>query len=574
MDVRPGRRPVLHRKRSTGHRAPTPLALVAVAVATALLGACGGSAAPDEADAGTEQAVASDDSVEAVVTTAAPVGSSAGAPTFDIRTDGFSFENYGNDAGAVNLTSADVVRMFGDVACAGGTGAGCVLSPPAQAWMDQMNETMNGGHCEGMAVLSLLMDAGKVDPNLFGGPTAASLTLTDNEALQREIAFWFATQAVSPTADSAVRSTPIEIVARLKAWFAGDTSSGGYTLGIYKRDMSDGHAITPIGVEETGDGTADILVYDNNYPGEVRRVGVDMQAGTWQYNGATNPNEERALYDGDADTANLELTPLAVRLSPQAAPFDGGGADASTGTVKGTAARGTSVYLDQAAFLAGVAYRIEAVGGGPISGLRTINPRGGLAEDDAAPITVVPADTAFQIVLDASKATGTVAVDTDIVLIGPGMDAGVDGIFMEPGQVDTVVVDPSRQEISYTTTSNESPTLFYGIDGADDSYAFTLGGVELGASGGTVTARLDTAAKRLAASLRGGADATLAFELDKINDTAGDQSFLNDGVVLGAGESIVVAYGDWTGDKDTVDVGIDRDGDGVVDETMEFVDES
>src|SRR5262249_24893760 len=41
--------------------------------------------------------------------------------------NGFGFENYGNDAGPVNLTPAQVEDLFGPQVCAAGTGAGCIL---------------------------------------------------------------------------------------------------------------------------------------------------------------------------------------------------------------------------------------------------------------------------------------------------------------------------------------------------------------------------------------------------------------------------------------------------------------
>ena len=52
---------------------------------------------------------------------------------------GFSFPNYGDEPGIVNLTSAEMQKMFGDKVCASLAGGACVLTPPAQSWMDQIN---------------------------------------------------------------------------------------------------------------------------------------------------------------------------------------------------------------------------------------------------------------------------------------------------------------------------------------------------------------------------------------------------------------------------------------------------
>jgi hypothetical protein len=41
--------------------------------------------------------------------------------------NGFAFENYGNDAGPINLTPLNVEDLFGPQVCAAGSGASCVL---------------------------------------------------------------------------------------------------------------------------------------------------------------------------------------------------------------------------------------------------------------------------------------------------------------------------------------------------------------------------------------------------------------------------------------------------------------
>ncbi|MEB3299994.1 MAG: hypothetical protein VKO21_10985, partial [Candidatus Sericytochromatia bacterium] len=94
--------------------------------------------------------------------------SMVGALAFDPERDGFGFENYGAEAGVVNLTAAEMVRLFGTGVCGSGTGDDCVLTPAAQSWMDETNQSMSGGHCEGMAVLSLMFHKGLASPADFG----------------------------------------------------------------------------------------------------------------------------------------------------------------------------------------------------------------------------------------------------------------------------------------------------------------------------------------------------------------------------------------------------------------------
>jgi len=78
--------------------------------------------------------------------------------------------------------------------------------------MEQINGSMSGAHCQGMAVLSLLMHTGQISPDSFGSaPVAAGLAIGD-EKLQREIAYWWATQVVQPTQTGVISGTPNDIL--------------------------------------------------------------------------------------------------------------------------------------------------------------------------------------------------------------------------------------------------------------------------------------------------------------------------------------------------------------------------
>ena len=539
---------------TTGRRPGRTRAIAAAIAVLAALAACSDSPA---GDAGSD----------------APASSTASPGRgFDVAVHGFRFENFGDDVKAVGLTTTELVRLFGDAACTRGAGGTCTLSPPARAWMREMNQSMDGGRCEGMAVLSLLMFEGRVDPRPFGGATAAQLTLEGNEPLQRELAYWFATQALSPTSDAVIADPPSAIVDRLRQWFERPGSSGGYTLGIYKPDGSDGHALTPIGVADRGAGRTDILVYDNNYPGQTRAISVDTAAETWTYSGASNPADAEGLYEGDAETKTLDLTPTEARLEPQDCPFCGQSSGTSGGgRPRRSAAAPTQVFLDPAAFRSGVTVRVRAVGGGELAGVVPVRPRGeNLWSRDTPPILQVPAGVAFQLELDATAARRD--VETDVAIVAPGLTGALDGITMAPGQRDTLLVDPSRRVLRYTTTADETPTMSIGLDGDPDSYEFSLGGVELGPRGGTLEFRLDTVARTLTARTTGSATAVLLFVLERLGATI-DETIENDGVELAPNESVIVDYGTWTGDGRPLSAGIDANGDGAIDEPFEIVDE-
>ena len=243
---------------------------------------------------------------------------------FDPSVDGFGFENWGAP-GALGAT--EMVALFGrDEVCANGGSADCALYPAAQQWVDQVNEAMSGGHCEGMAVLSRLIHDGGANLADFDPAAGSTFDLSrENPAVSRAIEYWWATQMVQPVQEafqSYQKLEPSEIAYRLAE---GLDAGAGYTLGIYS--SQGGHAVTPIAVTDEGDSIA-IHVYDNNFPGTVQRIMVDPEAERWSYAmGSTNPQAETGGWEGGQGT--IELTPMKSRIAkPFPSPFgdaEGGG---------------------------------------------------------------------------------------------------------------------------------------------------------------------------------------------------------------------------------------------------------
>ena len=93
---------------------------------------------------------------------------------FRPEVNGFQFENYGK-SDATNLTPAEMQRIYGDAVCASKANDQCILTPPAEQWMNQQNQGMEGGHCYGFSVAALSMFAGVIDPANYGGTTAIDL---------------------------------------------------------------------------------------------------------------------------------------------------------------------------------------------------------------------------------------------------------------------------------------------------------------------------------------------------------------------------------------------------------------
>lgn len=508
-------------------------------------------------------------SEEASQDSSLPAGSSSpGEVVFDFgftpAKNGFNFENYGDDIPVTNLTADELRRMFGDEVCADLNGDECILTPPAEQWMEQINGDMAGGHCEGMAVLSLMMYTGQVSASDFGGSLASELDITD-EALQREIAYWWATQAVDPTASSIIRGTPMEILETVRQM---DVNGETYTIGIYNEE-GEGHAITPFGVEDKGDGLYAILVYDNNYPGETRELFIDSRDGSWTYETSINPQVETDVWSGNADTQTLDLTPTSARLDLQSCPFCEGG-QASVGKLAATSAPVNQFFLDGEGHILITdesGNRLGYVDGkivNEIDGASFSQYRMAASMNTPEPIYSVPANLDVTITIDGTDLTEETL--TDLVMIGPGYTIGVEYIYLAPGQVDTAYFYPADQMIAYETESDESPSIIFGVENPDADYYFEVYGADM-VGGGIITAWLDNAAGDLLINtekLTG--EGSFNFYLTRITDEAEEEFYAED-IVLNEGALVYVNYAEWTEvEPEGIYFGVDLDGDGEIDE--------
>jgi hypothetical protein len=493
---------------------------------------------------------------------------------FKPKPNGFSFENYGSDEEPQDLTPEIVRALFGDAACTIKSGGKVVLSPPAKQWMDQINNDMANGHCEGMAALSLLFFTGQEDASDYGGANAYALKF-DNADLQSEIARWYATQALDPTESSVIKNTPAEVVSTL----AKNMSAKGetYTLGIYKPDGSEGHAVTPYSVVDDGGGKYRIMVYDNNYPGQERAVSVDATSNAWSYESAVNPKEKSDLYTGNAKTKTLELTPTSTRIEQQEAPFalsDGGPAYASLGLIAPPGSRYNQFFLDgQGQMVISDLHgkQLGYVNGtlvNDIPGAKYTRIKAQAGESNSASLIYwLPEKTDVAATIEGGSTQSK--TPTDLMVIGPGFAAGVGGISTEPGQKDKVLFDPTDQGISYETDRTESPDFLIAVDEQGNvGYNFDIKGMKM-EGGGTITAVLDTKDKDLLINTEKLKN-TGEFDLVMTRvDSKQEEELTAENIQLPAGALIYMHYGDWDGSGSAVQFGVDLNGDGTIDDVYE-----
>ena len=426
-----------------------------------------------------------------------PEGEIVADSGFRPQVDGFGFENYANDAEPQNMGPAEVEELFGDVVCVSGTGDECALTPAAQEWMENMNESMAGGHCQGFSVTSLRMYEEEIDQEDFGAERTADLEIVDNVDLQSSIARHFVWQFLPPVVEERVKGAPSEVLKVLiDALESGDEL---YTLGIYKPDLSGGHAITPFAVEDRGGGRYAILVYDNNFPGTTRAVQVDTNEEYWTYVGGTNPKDVGQVYEGNTETQTLELDPTNPGEDLQPCPFCSGAeleAAESKGSVLSDADRYTEITLGgdprnhpHLVFSDDEGRRTGVVDGRMLQEIPDIEVVKTYAvqnwETAPEPRYRLPEGKNYTITVDGSSLDRPTTTNVD--LVGNGLVIEIEDIKMKPGQQDNMAL-PGGYGITYQTNADDeiAPNLFAGLVEDDAAYNFAASAVGI-AKGSTLS---------------------------------------------------------------------------------------
>ncbi len=521
-------------------------------------------------------------STESAGTGSAEVSAGSADSGFRPASHGFSFENYGDNIQVENLTAVEMQRLFGDKVCASQAGGECILTPPAKQWMKEINNYMAGGHCEGMAVLSLLMYSNHVNPGDFGATSTYDLSI-NNEALQREIAYWWTTQATWPAAAVKINESPQAVVnALIETYTSYPSPEEEWVMGIYMADFSGGHAITPFAVEDKGEGIYHILVYDNNWPDQSRVVEVDYDANTWRYQASTNPNEPESLYEGDQSTQTLEIVGINQRMMQQECDFcAGGGASGQIRGGRGLAAASqefNQIWLNGQADLQIITEDGQRIGFfdgefiNEIEGARGDNMKFGVDIWDInnEPVYFIPLGIQFSITVDASRATE--GITNDVVMIGPGYDLVVAELYLDPGTSDTITVSPDGTLLAYSTEYNDAPDMIFGVETPAADYEFIVAALDI-ESGAEFVIELDMDAGYLSVNT----DNTTEYGVYEIVmyriDDEGESWFSNDDIYMEPGDTSYFLFSEWEGPGSSLFIDIDYGSDGSIDESIELADE-
>jgi hypothetical protein len=234
---------------------------------------------------------------------------------FRIKADDFSFSNWGRSTEAdANVTIQTLVDLFGHSAvCVDGPSTECVMRPTTVQKLEEWNNALAGGRCEGLATLSTRFLLRLDDPSTFNSKAIRVADLQrGNQLLDSTIVYWWATQFLTEVSDRAATSrtkSPLQLVDDL---IQGLANGVGYTVGLYFG--SSGHAVTPFAVTHRGDNFI-IHVYDNNFPGVRKEIIVNGTTNSWKY-AAARAQLDGSNIDWNGTTGTLELTPMSSRKGP------------------------------------------------------------------------------------------------------------------------------------------------------------------------------------------------------------------------------------------------------------------
>jgi hypothetical protein len=495
--------------------------------------------------------------------------------------NGFSFPNYGDEVPYQNLTPVEMVKLFGNSVCGDSTktvihmpppapttpagvpinpnpgppaskpgeepgdaaadlgsaaspatltAAGpCKLTPDAQQWMDTQNAGMNQGHCYGFAVLSEQLYKGQFSP--FAATPPFSYQIAGDSSLQRSIAYAFVYQSLDSVSKAMIQGiTPNQMLDKLIA-VLNTPGRETWTLGIYKPDGSDGHAVTPFQVVDLGAGMKGVNVYDNNQPGETRQIVFDTNTNTWSYDARPNPSVPPQLYGGTASSPQLDLSPTTPGEGVQPATFGkAGGALGPSGTA-GAAADGRR--LDEVQLLGNKHYHAHLVirdthghSVGVANGAIFNKFPGAIVKPSLAfsdfnetqePTYLIPA-RAVTITIDGSRLRHH---DTESLSdVGDGQSLGIQNLKIGPGQKDVFDLMNGTSHMTFTAAkgaSSGSPLLHIGADTSKSDVALVLKMVKIH-PGATVHIKIDER-KQLITFYATGSRGSATYVLSAVKET-------------------------------------------------------
>jgi hypothetical protein len=472
---------------------------------------------------------------------------------------GYQFPNYGG-VNFDDYTIDDMRRMFGDAAVCHRVEPACDVRPAARQWNAQANQSMNGGHCDGMASTSLRFFKGMDNLSDLQGGANTTHDLQLGNA-RRHIAYYFVEQLTNPVKayKEQVRQNPPSAI--LNQWRSAMSGGAPDPTTLFVRQAGQGgHAITPYAIEDRGNGVYWVRVYDNSEPDDANRyVEINTTNDTWSSNLSGRPG----TWNGDANTHTLGVVPISKYAEQPVCPWcSDNGASTLSGSPSGqvwlsgqghlliTDAQGRRIGYEGDQFVNEVPGAYESIVDGGLG-------------IEMEPIYTLPLSDTHTILLDGQTLTQTETVE--VTQFGRGHAAWVDDVTLGPTSQDELIIAADGMQLAYQPSSDQEATLTLALDGASESNQLQVNRADIGA-GQVVTLTADVGNGQLMFNNMQAGGGEYDLEVKRVS-AAGEQTFAHPGLAVSATDTHYVDYGAWDG-SGPMTLHIDHGSDGTIDETL------
>ncbi|MBL8785341.1 MAG: fibronectin type III domain-containing protein, partial [Deltaproteobacteria bacterium] len=480
---------------------------------------------------------------------------------FVVATNAFPFRNFGGRDPSAKVYPDSASRMFGASAvCANAADVeqdGCRLTPIAKTWMQNVNDAMEGGRCEGFAVLSGLMYIGAEDPATFGATSARDLSLEDNDKLGREIAYWFSSQyLINVINDTTMPMTATEAVRFLADAFAAGTDM--YRLGIMRIDENGqrrgGHAILPVSVVPAAEpGHFIIKVYDNNFPETERDILVDTNKNRWEYQASTNPDAPLTLYWGSPENGNLLfLSPVKPRLGTHPCPFCVGDEQTQAQSLAQVFALGSAEVTVSDANGAETGIKdgklVEDFVGASVPPMFT--------DGDNSKLVLVPTRDGVSVTMRSGEGE----LPLQVAVFGAGYTTSIADASNVAGRADKLTLSADGADMNFQPSTTTGPSISMArvtINGTQTVVKLKL---PEGMAVTSVSMQVNTETGDAGIQARAEGDVPLQIEVTRSTGD-GEDSFQAE-IVAPAEGAVEIGVSTWEGEGAPMPVGVDPDGSG------------
>ncbi|UCG26356.1 MAG: hypothetical protein JSW55_10370 [Chloroflexota bacterium] len=369
-------------------------------------------------------------------------------PEFRPERDGFKFRNFGR-ARRSRVLIENLRELLGDDVCSRvDEDSTCVPTATAQMLLTMINEFREEGHCVGFNVASYRLFTGDLTAADFSPDAGSTFEIEEDKTILTRIALESAQQLLPEVNEALVTGTPNEVLEELR----GQDEPVDLIMQSHEGAR---HSVMAFGLAERSDGLIGILVYDSNYPGETKRILLDTVADTWRYTMADgDPVTGAMAWQGDAASKSLGFIPLSAYTNPTTSLLDqtiialDGDTDLLISTDEGQIGRWDGQEINS------------------VPGAFLVNSRGSISSRKGN-YMLVSGGSAVQA---KYKANGRQKqTEANIRIASPSVSVTVDNTRLNEGDQAQINVNPQRQQVGFSSSSNQKPTMKYKVTSAQSS---------------------------------------------------------------------------------------------------------